>query len=217
MVGCRDGVIDGCTFSNAGRGANGVQAKGGSRSIEIRHCRFEGAGARAVQIGGNTEPQWLRPRNATYEVKDMLVEHNTFVGSEAAIAFASADGGIFRFNTVYRPTRYLIRILQENLGKGMVRCRDGRVTDNLFVWHASDFPPNHKEAINIGPNTKPDTFKFERNWWYCADRPDAGVPALPSAELDGTYGLDPRLKKPPEELMPVPDSPAAKVGAHAKR
>lgn len=212
MVGCHDGVIEGCTFSNRG-GANGVEAKGGSRNIEIVNCRFESAGARAVQIGGNTTPGFFRPLKAPYEVKDVMVQRCVFVGGEAPIAFASADGGTFRFNTVYRPTRYAVRILQENNNEGMPKCRNGEITDNIFVFHKGDFPG---ETINIGPNTEPKTFRFARNWWYCADEPALSRRPLPSTEEDPTHGKDPQLQEPPADLRTRPDSPAAKVGAHAK-
>ena len=61
------GLIVGCTFRHEDRrGANGVQAKGGSRDITIRRCRFEHAGSRAINIGGSTGRAYFRPRPDAY-------------------------------------------------------------------------------------------------------------------------------------------------------
>ena len=47
MVGCHRGTLDGCTFRDreAGTASSGVQAKGGSREVTLRRCRFEHAGS----------------------------------------------------------------------------------------------------------------------------------------------------------------------------
>jgi hypothetical protein len=81
-----------------------------------------------------------------------------------------------------------MRILQENVTAGFVPCRNGVVTDNIFVFTSS-----MRAAVNIGGNTAPGTFTFARNWWYCMDNPAASAPTLPVAENGGHVGVDPRF------------------------
>ena len=111
-----DRLIVGCTLRRAesGERGSGVQAKGGTRSVTIRRCRFERAGSRAVNLGGSTGRRYFRPPNPGYEAKDLVVEDCTFVGSEAPFAFVGVDGAVVRHNTVYRPGRWVLRILQES-------------------------------------------------------------------------------------------------------
>jgi Right handed beta helix region len=215
MVGCHNGVIEGCIFRHvAGKGADGVQAKGGSREVTIRHCRFENAGGRGVNIGGSTGLQFFRPRPQGYEAKDIRVEGNTFVGGQTPVAFVGVDGATVRFNTIYRPGRWALRILQETNAPGFVPSRNGVYSDNLIVFRSDELA----EAVNIGPNTAPATFRFARNWWYCLDNPARSRPTLPSAEENGVTGQDPRLVAPEKgDFRTKSGSPAAKYGAGAFR
>ncbi|MGQ9513859.1 MAG: right-handed parallel beta-helix repeat-containing protein [Thermoproteota archaeon] len=118
LVGCHDGYIEACVFRNGDdAGASGIQVKGGSCNITIRACWFEHAGLRAVNIGGSTDLQYFRPQPPQgYEAKDILVERCVFIGSEAPVAFVGVDGAVVRFNTIYRPKRWIMRKLQETLG-----------------------------------------------------------------------------------------------------
>ena len=115
MVGCHQGTVTSCEFRYRGDlAANGVQTKGGSSDIAIRRCRFEQAGSRAVNIGGSTGRAYFRPQGASYEAKAITVEDCTFIGSMSPIAFVGVDGAIVRHNTIYRPSRWGMRILQES-------------------------------------------------------------------------------------------------------
>ena len=111
----------------------------------------------------------------------------------AAVAFVGSDGGIFRFNTIYLPTKHLLRILQEHRAPDLVRSRNGVFTDNIVYW-SGDL------AVNVGDMTDPETFTFARNWWYRRDVPRASRPALPSIETRGVYGADPQFRAPPADL-----------------
>lgn len=215
MVGCHDGVIEGCTFRHMpGKGAEGVQTKGGSRNVTVRRCRFENAGGRGVNIGGSTGLQFFRPRPQGYEAKDIRVEGNTFVGGQAPVAFVGVDGATVRFNTIYRPGRWALRILQETTAPGFVPSRNGVYTDNLIVFRSDEL----SEAANIGPNTAPATFRFSRNWWYCLDNAARSRPNLPSPEENGVVGRDPQLIAPEKgDFRVKPGSSAAKYGAGAFR
>jgi hypothetical protein len=212
MVGCHRGLIVGCTFRHRDEAsANGVQAKGGSAKVTVRRCRFEHSGQRAMNLGGSTGLQFFRPKPQGYEAKDLTVEGCTFIGSDAPFAFVGVDGARVRFNTVYRPRRWVLRILQETTAPGFVPCRNGLFTDNLVLFHAGEVAT----TVNIGPNTAPQTFRFARNWWYALDAPGRSAPSLPTRETNGVAGRDPRLRNPSAgDFRPAPGSLAVRVGAH---
>jgi hypothetical protein len=147
-------------------------------------------------VGGSTGLEFFRPPLAPTgefaEARAIRVEGNTFVGGGCAIAFVGVDGAIVRFNTIERPTRWALRILQENRAAGFVACRNGEFSDNLIVFDSGHWSEG---GVNIGPSTAPATFKFARNWWYCSDRPDRSTPQLPTPESRGVYGRDPAEAK----------------------
>ena len=197
MVGCHRGVVEGSLLRhNSPPNATGIQCKGGTSAIVIRRNRFEYAAGRAVNIGGSTGLQFFRPRLAEdgphAEARDIRVEGNTFVGALAPVAFAGCDGAVVRFNTIERPGRWALRIVQENRAPGFVACRNGEFTDNVIIFDAARWSEG---GVNIGAGTAPETFKFARNWWYCADRPQRSEPKLPTKEVDGVYGRDPAQAK----------------------
>lgn len=216
MVGCTNGLVRNCILRGGGegeavRGSNGVQMKGGTRDVVVRSCRFEQAGSRAINIGGSTGLQFFRPKPRGYEAAAITVEGCTILGSDAAVAFVGVDGAVVRFNTIYHPTRWTFRILQETRSEGFVPCRRGTFTDNIVV--VANPAASHP---NIGDATSPETFIFARNVWYCETDPSSSKPSLPSLEQDGQYGVDPRLKDPAKgDFTPAPDGPAIKTGAIA--
>jgi hypothetical protein len=212
MVGCHRGVIEDCTFkAKPGYSQNeGPQIKGGSSQVTVRRCLFLDACDRGVNMGGSTGRSVFRPQGARYEAIDVIVEGCTFVGCEAAVAYIS-QGAIVRYNTMYRPRRWVLRILKENSGEEIPDTSDGRFEHNLIVFRGSN------DLVNIGPHTKPETFRFADNWWYCEDRPGASKPKLPATETGGVYGIDPRLAA-PERSDFRPLNPAATTfGATASK
>jgi hypothetical protein len=194
MVGCHRGLIEGCTFR--GRDgfaqASGPQTKGGSSEITIRRSSFFDGGGRAVNIGGSTGKDYFRPKGVLYEAKDITVEGCTFVGSDAPIAFVGVDGAIVRHNTIVRPRRWVLRILQETQEAGFAPCRGGRFERNLIVFDSSQV----RSIVNVGPGTEPASFSFAENLWHCEDRPAASRPELPAKETGGAYDIDPELRDP---------------------
>ena len=207
MVGCYRGLIEGCTLRHEPdlTTAAGVQAKGGSSEIVIRRNRFEHAGGRAVNIGGSTGLQFFRPAPQGYEARDITVEGNVFVGSTAPVAFVGVDGASVRFNTIYMPERWALRILQETREPGFVPSRNGVFEDNIVVFRSDAWASG---GVNIGPDTAPETFRFARNVWYSPDDPRLG-PALPTEEIDGLTGVDPLLTDPAGgDFSLQPGSPA---------
>jgi hypothetical protein len=190
MVGCHDGEVIACRFLHEQADqANGVQTKGGSRDILIKLCRFDHAGGRALNIGGSTGLAYFRPRPQGYEAKDITVEDCAIIGS--SVAFVGVDGAVVRHNTIYRPERWAIRILQEMTGPAFVPCRNGRFENNIIAFHNDDL----RTLINIGGGTAPESFSFTGNAWYCIDRPAAtrGLVQLPVVETDGVYGVNPEF------------------------
>ncbi len=192
MVGCHRGVIEGNTIRHHDPeppNCTGVQGKGGTSGLVIRRNRFEHAGGRAVNIGGSTGLPFFRPAlvegGEHAEARDIRVEGNTFVGSVAPVAFVGVEGAVVRFNTIERPGRWALRILQENQSPGFVACRNGEFTDNTIVFDSARWGGG---GVNLGGGTAPETFRFARNWWYCADHPGRSQPQLPTPETDGTYG-----------------------------
>lgn len=192
MVGCHHGMIEGNAIRHnqpEPPNCSGVQAKGGSSDIVIRRNRFEHAGGRAVNIGGSTGLQFFRPpltaagRHA--EARNLRVEGNTFIGSVVPVAFVGVDGAMVRFNTIERPGRWALRILQETTAPGFVPCRNGEFSDNTIVFESTHW---NEGGVNVGAGTAPQTFKFARNWWYCTDQPERSRPRLPTAEIGGSYG-----------------------------
>lgn len=215
MVGCHDGLIEGCTLRHEPGLTNnsGIQAKGGSRRVTIRGCRFEHAGSRAVNLGGSTGLEFFRPPLAPggehAEAAELTVEQCTFIGSQAPVAFVGVDGAIVRHCTIYRPARWVLRILQETREPGFVPCRGGIFEDNLIVFGAA-----LATAVNLGPGTAPESFRFARNAWYNADAPARSRPELPTREEGGTYGTAPKFaNEPAGDLRQTPDSPLRGRGA----
>jgi len=213
MVGCHRGLIDRCKFQGK-KGFSqsaGPQTKGGSSQIVIRRCLFLDAADRGVNIGGSTGLKFFRPLGTLYEAKDITVEGCTFVGCQAPAAFVGVDGATVHYNTIYRPGKWVMRILQETTAPGFAPCRNGRFERNLIVFRRADV----QTFVNIGPNTKPETFHFAGNLWYCEDQPAASKPNLPAAETDGVYGIDPRLTDPANNQFQPQNPRAAAFGAAA--
>lgn len=218
MVGCHEGRIEACRFRHEeGSGANAVQTKGGSQKIVVRRNRFEHAGSRAVNIGGSTGLAYFRPPLETgatrFEAREIRVEGNVFVGSAAPVAFVGAEKSVVRFNTIYRPGRWALRILQETREPGFAPCRDNEFTDNVIAFHSASWSEG---GVNIGSGTAPETFRFARNAWYCLDRPSRSAPRLPAPETDAVIGERPRFRDAEHgDLRLQPTSPIGRKGHEA--
>jgi Right handed beta helix region len=211
MVGCTGGIITKCKFSDAtGDAANGVQTKGGASDIVIQHCRFENAGGRGVNIGGSTGLAYFRPGDANYEARNITVEDCEFIGGMAAVAFVGVDGALVQHNTIYRPRRWPIRILQENTDSRFTRCRNGKLVNNVIAFRSDEV----RDMFNIGPNTAPETFTISGNAWCCLDRPDntRRLVRLPVSETKGSYGSLPRFKDPDHSDIRILDRKAQNAG-----
>ncbi len=192
LVGCHEVVITNCRIVGraADGGGAGIQIKGGSSRVAVEGCRFENAGERPLNVGGSTGRAFFRPPDATWEAREVIVRNCRIEGGTCAAAFVGVDGAVFESNLVLFPQRWVFRILQETRAPEFARCRDVVVRDNRIVFRRSDL----REEINIGPDTEPHTFRFERNWWFAEDRPERSRPRLPVEERDAVYGRDPRTE-----------------------
>ncbi|MCA9185261.1 MAG: hypothetical protein R3E01_18905 [Pirellulaceae bacterium] len=197
MVGSHHGLIQNSLFvhdalSNFG---SGVRPKGGSKDVVIRANRFElpnGAG-RAVQAGGSTDPQFFRfiDGDNNYEANQVVAEGNVVIGASSAFSFVNIDGGLVHHNFAYRPFEWTIRILNENQDSPTVQTQNGQFRNN--VVYVKDTATEYKQAVNIGSQTMAETFQFESNQWFNAGSPTRSEPSLPSAEIDGVYGVAPEF------------------------
>lgn len=182
-----------------------IQVKGGSKGVTIRANRVElprEGTVRGIQAGGSTGPQHCRfvDGDSGYEADQIAIEGNVILGGESSTTFVNIDGVVLHHNYAGRPGRWFIRILNENRGRPVVRPRNGRVLDNAFVYR--DAADEFLDAVNVGEETEPGTFRFSSNRWYNLADPARSTPALPVAEAGGTYGRAPGLD--PDRVMDFP-------------
>ena len=197
MVGCHRGLIQNSNFVHTNTANNGttLQPKGGSKDITFRANRIElprGSG-RAVQAGGSTGTPFFRfaDGDSGYEANRITAEGNVIIGGSSSFSWVNIDGGIFHHNVVNRPGQWVARILNENAGNPIVDTQNGQFLDNRIIYNdtASEF----STAVNVGPETLPNTYTFARNRWLNLANPTAAgsTPSLPVIETGGTYGVDP--------------------------
>ena len=203
MVGCHDGSIYDNHFEN--QGSNSIQAKGGTRNIRIEGNLFKNGGARAVNLGGSTGLQFFRPLNAPYESADLKVYSNVFMGSEAPIAFVGTINTEVVNNTIYLPTKWVMRILQETVDTSRFPpCGYNTFRNNIIY-----IDNRVNVECNIGPNTAPETFTFSNNLWFHSENSNWPGPDLPATDVDNIIGEDPLFEDiPSENFALLENSPA---------
>jgi hypothetical protein len=208
MVGCHHGIFERNIFQNGG--SNSIQAKGGTSDIRIQRNYFYHGGSRTLNIGGSTGLAFFRPQGINYEAANIKVYSNIFQGSEAPIAFVGAVHCEVVNNTIYLPTKWAIRILQETTEASFLQCGYKSFINKIIcVVVAADSP-----TLNIGGNTRPESFTFSNNLWFHTTNGGWGGPNLPVAETNGITGRDPLfLDVATSNLRLYPASPAIKAGA----
>lgn len=174
MVGCHNVSIQDNIFENGG--SNAIQAKGATKDVYIERNYFLNGGQRAINIGGSTGLEFFRPQGANYESQNVNAYANVFVGSVTPVGFVGTVNSSFINNTVIMPEKWAMRILQENTSEGFLQCSNNAFINNII--YVDKFATN--PAINIGPNTMPETFTFSHNLWYNIDEPNWSGPNLPS-------------------------------------
>lgn len=180
MVGCHNGIIEDCTFTDTGN--SGIQAKGGTQYIRIQRNVFRDIAQRAINIGGSTGLEFFRPAlpdpivNA-FEAANIDVFSNLFVGSWSPIAYVGCINSAVRNNTFYKPQNWAMRILQETTVPGFLPCSNNEFSNNI-VFLANDIT-----EVNIGPNTLSATFEFSHNLWFNESN-DLWSPVLPVTDVN---------------------------------
>lgn len=211
MVGCHKGIISQCRFQNLG--ANAVQMKGGSSEITIQANIFKDAGERAINLGGSTGLPFFRPLNATWEASDLKVYCNVFIGSESAVAFVGSTRCQVINNTIYKPGKWVMRVLQENRDT----VRFGKCSNNVFSNNVVNTDDKVRTVCNVGPNTAPATFKFDNNAWYNIDNRTWPGPQLPAVEQNAIINKDPLFTNAAMADFSISsNSPLAGAGAASK-
>lgn len=207
MVGCHNGLIYQCRFENMG--TNAVQMKGGSSDIRIEACIFKNAGSRAINLGGSTGQVFFRPANAAWEAAALKVYSNIFIGSEVPVAFVGCTRSEVVNNTIYKPGRWVIRILQENRDT----VHFGKCSDNTFRNNIICIDDQVRTACSIGSGTAPESFTFANNAWFHMANSAWPGPQLPVAEKGGLTGKDPLFSNAEKEDFTVAArSPAGAAG-----
>ncbi len=208
MVGCHNGNIMNCQFRNGGD--NAVQAKGGTSQVAVQKSHFENFGQRGVNIGGSTGREFFRPPLSTiaegqrFEASNITVINCTFVGGVSPIAFVGSLKSNVRFNTIYHPSRWAIRILQETRGEDFLPCKEGTFNKNIVIYRSDQWASG---GVNIGDRTLPTTFNFDDNVWFCSDRPNHQVVTLPGSPKGNMFATDPKLLDPAKgKFEPAPGS-----------
>jgi hypothetical protein len=113
-------------------------------------------------------------------------------------------------NTIYKPRRWVLRILQEN--KDTIRfakCSNNSFRNNLLYIDEAV-----RTICNIGGGTAPETFTFSHNLWFHAGNNAWPGPQLPVPETGSLLNRDPLFRNAAGEDFSIPvRSPAAGAGA----
>ena len=205
MVGCHEGQIHHSRFVNQG---NSIQVKGGCRFVTIDKNDFINGGDRTLNLGGSTGLAYFRPAGINYEAADLLVHSNYFSGSQAPVAFVGSRRVQVSNNTFYNPTKWIFRILQESQDTSFFLSCANNIFSNNIVYAQSVDP-----TVNIGPYTSSASFDIRNNLWYSARTSGWRGPALPVAETNGLYALNPLLEDIANGLIrPTAQSPVGGKG-----
>lgn len=207
MVGCHDSSIHECHFEN--QGSNSIQAKGGSSQIRIERNYFKNGGLRTLNLGGSTGLQFFLPLDAPYEAADIKVYSNIIVGTDAPVAFVGTINTEVVNNTIYLPSKWVMRILQETVDTSRFPpCGYNTFRNNIIY-----IDDRVSVECNIGPNTAPETFTMSNNLWFHSTQPGWSGPELPVSESNAIIGEDPLFEAPENELFSLLEtSPAIGSG-----
>lgn len=201
MVGCHYGNISENRFIN--QGSNAIQAKGGTSDIRISRNYFENCGQRTLNLGGSTGLAFFRPIDATYEAADLAIYSNIFIGSVAPICYVGSIRVDVANNTIIRPEKWVIRILQETVDPSrFVPCSQGLFRNNLI------YQGTLGTETNVGSNTSPNEFLFSNNFWYNYQNTNWQGPQIPTPDQNITKNQDPMFENPTNDFKLKIGSPA---------
>src|SRR5688500_13831008 len=96
------------------------------------------------------------------------------------VAFASSDGGAFRYNVSKSSDRWLGRILdeltQQQRDAGFITVRNGKYYGNKLIWTEAELS---SETINYSPSANLQSFSFTNNQWYNETFPSTPSQSVP--------------------------------------
>lgn len=188
MVGCHHGIIQKNIFEN--QGSNAIQAKGGAQFIRIERNLFKNCGERALNLGGSTGLQFFRPADAPFEAANLLVYSNIFIGSIAPIAFVGCVESQVINNTIFKPEKWVVRILQETVDPlKFLPCSNNSFRNNIIYLDSKV-----STETNIGPNTAPETFTYSNNLWYHSTNTNWGGPYTPVPDMNALIQQNPQFQ-----------------------
>jgi hypothetical protein len=139
---------------------------------------------------------------------------NVFRGSMAPIAYVGCVDCLVANNVIDTPENWVMRILQETVSTveyEFLPASNGRFINNIVY-----FDGQVGVAVNVGPDTDPDSFTFANNLWFRYDNPGASDPpgGLPVAEQGGIIGMDPMfIDAAGGDFHLDPQSPAVGAGS----
>ena len=216
MVGCHNGFITGNYVHDVVR--NGIQTKGGSSNITIHGNRFVDIPERSINAGGSTGSPYFRPIDASYEASHIQIVANTFLRDGGTpVAFVGCDTCVFANNTIIDPQNWIARILEENTS--LSAGHDGYFINNIIVFNTADI--NGYTYVNVGPNTRPETYTFGWNLFYAKDDDSFTGPTYRDGvpdEINSIIQQDPQLTDANGEDYTISTgSPAQGAGTDAPR
>ena len=167
MVGCYSGSIRSCLLDGQSKGQVGIQAKGGSESIEIIDCLIKDSVDRGIQIGGITEQTNFRDDTAVYEARDVQVSRCTVAGGETSIAMTGSHNTTINLSRLLYPKRWFFKAIRENQNNRFLNTSKGLITKNVCVASGRDFVG----ALRVDSGVDKHTIYFQENVWCCEDNP----------------------------------------------
>ena len=197
MVGCHHGLIAGNYFHDMPGTA--VQTKGGSADILIHSNRFERIKVHAVNLGGDTNPRYLRPLDSQYEGNNIRVAANLIIRSgKAAFAYMGCNQCYVSNNTIIEPSNYVVRF-------GFKPSGQIQFINNAIHFKRQQL--DDRQYLYIGENMQPKDFRLESNYWHMLDidlykQPFYGLRQLD--EVNAIRSIKPLLDK---DYRPLPGSP----------
>jgi len=88
-------------------------------------------------------------------------------------------------NTIYKPGRWVVRILQENSNPRFSQCSENTFSNNLIYYE------NLRTETNVGANTRPETFRLANNFWFDFAASQSRLPLIPVKDSTICFGLNP--------------------------
>ena len=192
---------------------SGIVFKGGSSNVDIHNNLNVDYGTRGVHMGQSTgkvffrPPLHLLPEHERYEAKNIRVYSNIFIGGgyeingrfegSSPFAFASSINCYAVNNTVINPTGQLFRILNNEQPEDPGYPNAPRLTDNgaaccgVVANNIFYYGKLRNEAINVGPDTKPETFIVRNNLFYNTEDPNGKPSFGPVKEENSIFATDP--------------------------